>query len=811
MTSTTTYQAGPAGDWERKWVQATGDYAICTLAPDGRILTWNRGGERIHGYRSADIVGKHFSTFYPEPERAAGAPDRALADAAAHGRHVGLGWRLRSDGAPFWANVVMSALRGDDGTLLGFVKVVGDISDKRAAHDAARESERQFRLLVQGVVDYAIFMLSPDGQVVSWNPGAERIKGYTAEQIVGSHFSRFYTPEDVVAGVPGHALATARNEGRFEAEGWRVRRDGSRFFAHVVIDVIRHDGAIAGFAKVTRDITERRRAAEQLEQARAALFQSQKMEALGQLTGGVAHDFNNVLQVLRGNLDLLTHRHEHDPWTIERLQKAIDATERGSRLAAHLLAFGRQQALQPLVVSPERQLRDMDALLRRTLGDAVEIETVVEPELWFAMLDPHQFENAVLNLAVNAREAMPDGGKLTLELSNETLDDGYVAAEPDVPPGQYVMLAVTDNGVGMSRDVQARAFEPFFSTKPEGIGTGLGLSMAYGFVKQSGGHIRIYSEVGYGTTVKAYFPRTAEALVEPPGAAPEMPQQGSETVLVVEDDLSVQSTVIDTLTGLGYHVLKANDAHQALAVIASGVRIDLLFTDVVMPGPLGSPEMARLAKRQVPTLKVLFTSGYTRNAIVHGGRLDPGVELLSKPYSRQQLAAKLRRVLSAGAVSDIDDVDAEAAEPAEVAEAAAPVGAIAVEPAFDVAAHAAFDAAAANRVMVVDDDIDSLEATAMLLEMRSLTVLKASHPRKALKLLEAEPCGVLLTDLALPDMDGMELARQAADLYPGIGVIFASGHAVSRMQSFDFAWTALQKPFDADQLFGAVERIVAGV
>ncbi|MBN3727896.1 PAS domain S-box protein [Burkholderia sp. Ac-20379] len=810
MTSTTTHQAGPAGDWERNWVQATGDYAICTLAPDGRILSWNRGGERIHGYRSAEIVGQHVSVFYPAPERAAGVPGQALAAAAEHGRHAGLGWRLRNGGAPFWANVVLTALRGDDGTLLGFVEVVDDVSDTKAAHDSALENERQFRLLVQGVVDYAIFMLSPDGQVVSWNPGAERIKGYTAEQIVGSHFSRFYTPEDVVGGVPEHALATARRDGRFEAEGWRVRRDGSRFFAHVVIDVIRHDGAIVGFAKVTRDITERRRAAEQLEQTRAALFQSQKMEALGQLTGGVAHDFNNVLQVLRGNLDLLTHRHEHDPWTLERLQKAVDATERGSRLAAHLLAFGRQQALQPLVVSPERQLRDMDSLLRRTLGDAVEIETVVEPALWFAMLDPHQFENAVLNLAVNAREAMPDGGKLTLELSNETLDDGYVAAEPDVPPGQYVMLAVTDNGVGMSHDVQARAFEPFFSTKPDGIGTGLGLSMAYGFVKQSGGHIRIYSEAGYGTTVKAYFPRSFDALAEAPCAMPETPQRGSETVLVVEDDLSVQSTVIDTLTGLGYDVLKANDAHQALAVIASGVRIDVLFTDVVMPGPLGSPEMARLAKRQLPALKVLFTSGYTRNAIVHGGRLDPGVELLSKPYSRQQLATKLRRMLSAGGEGGAEAEVAEVAEPIAIEPIAVEpiaVEPIAIAPALNGAAVAAFDAAAANRVMVVDDDIDSLEATAMLLEMRGLTVLKADHPRKALTLLEAEPCGVLLTDLALPDIDGMELARQAFGLYPGIGVIFASGHAVSRMQAFDFAWTALQKPFDADQLFGAVEKI----
>jgi len=263
----------------------------------------------------------------------------------------------------------MTALRDSDGELIGFGKVVRDVSDKKAAHDAVLKSERNFRLLVQGVTDYAIFMLSPDGRVTSWNSGARRIKGYTESEIVGCHFSRFYPPEDVAAGIPSRGLETARREGRFEAEGWRVRRDGSRFFAHVVIDAIHEDGELVGFAKITRDVTERRRASELLEQTQRALFQAQKMEALGKLTGGVAHDFNNVLQVMRGNLELLESRCGRDPWSAERLGNAIDAVDRGAKLASQLLSFGRQQPLAPVVVNPARQLQALDDLLRRALGE----------------------------------------------------------------------------------------------------------------------------------------------------------------------------------------------------------------------------------------------------------------------------------------------------------------------------------------------------------------------------------------------------------------------------------------------------------
>ena len=778
--------AGFSAVWLQLWAESTDDYSIFALSPDGIVLTWNPGGERIQGYRSEEIIGQPYSVLFTEADQGADAPETALRTATTTGRYETEGWRLRKDGTTFWANVVMTALRDSEGQLIGFGKVIRDVSDKRAVHDAVLKSERNFRLLVQGVTDYAIFMLSPDGHITSWNPGARRIKGYTEGEIIGSHFSRFYTPEDVGAGVPFRGLETARREGRFEAEGWRVRRDGSRFFAHVIIDAIYEDGELVGFAKITRDITERRRAGELLEQTQSALFQAQKMEALGKLTGGVAHDFNNVLQVLRGNLELLESRHGRDHWSAERLGNAIDAVDRGAKLASQLLAFGRQQPLAPVVINPARQLRALDDLLRRALGETIEIESVVAGGLWNTTVDPHHLENVILNLAINARDAMPDGGKLTLELSNATLDDEYVLGFPDVAAGQYVMLAVTDTGAGMSPEVMERAFDPFFTTKPEGQGTGLGLSMAYGFVKQSGGHIRLYSEIGEGTTVRIYLPRSTGVAVDTRLATPGRLKHGNETILVVEDDLKVQSTVVELLSGLGYAVLKANNADQALTIAASGVHIDLLFTDVVMPGVLRSPEMARRAVQMLPGLKVLFTSGYTQNAIVHGGRLDPGVELLSKPYSRQQLASKVRQVLGNS------DAKADEAGPgdARTGEAYAPAGG---GDADDL------------RILVVDDDVASLDATCELLMLIGMHPQPAASAAQALNRLDGDDFDVLFTDVVMPDMSGTELARRASAIRPELRIIFASGKAVPEDEALGFEWSALRKPFTIEQLRVALE------
>ncbi|MPW18270.1 PAS domain S-box protein [Paraburkholderia sp. CNPSo 3157] len=763
-------------DWCRRWVSSVRDYAVIGLSRDGTIRTWNVGGEQIYGFVSEEVIGRHFDMFHTPEARAQGAAAAALETARRTGRSESEGWRIRRDGSRFWASVVITALKDEQDHIAGFAKIVRDMTDKRIAHEAVVESEQRFRMLVDGVTDYAIFMLSPDGTITNWNAGALRIKGFSAEEVIGSHFSRFYTPEDTAAGLPERGLSIAANEGRFESEGWRLCKDGRRFWAHVVIDAIRdEDGALVGFAKITRDITERMDANRQLEETRTALFRAQKMEAVGKLTGGVAHDFNNLLQILRGNLELLDSRHHRDSWTRERVNKAIDAVDRGSKLASQLLAFGRQQPLQPVVINLAAALRSMDDLLRRALGETIRVETVVAGGLWNTLVDIHQLENVILNLAINARDAMPDGGKLTMELSNAMLDDEYIATVPDVAAGQYVLLAVTDTGTGMQQDIVERAFDPFFTTKPEGQGTGLGLSMAYGFVKQSGGHIKIYSELDHGTTVKIYLPRSAKPAIEPPSRMRAPVRGGTETILVVEDDQKVQTTAIDTLSELGYNVLKADDAQQALTVLRSGVDVDLLFSDVVMPGPVRSTDMAAQAVTLLPRLKVLFTSGYTHNAIVHGGRLDPGVELLSKPYSREQLAHKVRQMLDSGK-------DALADSGSDVERA---------------------DSAQTLRILLVDDDGNLSEAINELIRLLGHAPKFTTSPEEALGWLREEPFDVVITDIRMPGIDGVELARQAAAIQPSIRLVFSSGYEMPAVPPLPFRWAALRKPFTLEEL-GAV-------
>ncbi|MBV8590032.1 MAG: CHASE3 domain-containing protein, partial [Acetobacteraceae bacterium] len=483
------------------------------------------------------------------------------------------------------------------------------------AQRSLQESEERFRLLVSGVKDYAIYMLDPAGTIVSWNEGAERIKGYRADEIIGSHFSRFYLPEDAAMGVPGRLLQTAAAEGHAEAETWRVRKDGSRFWANVNITALRDgDGSLRGFAKVTRDITERREHELALEQHRAALAQLQKMEALGHLTGGVAHDFNNLLTTILGSIELLQRSGQADAGRTARLLSAVQrAAEQGAALTNSLLAFSRRQALSPRNVDVNRLVGSISEMLRRTLGERIAIETVLAAGLWGICVDPNQLENAVLNLAINARDAMPEGGRLTIETGNTYLDDEYAAAHSEVTPGQYAMVALSDTGQGMSEQVMEHAFEPFYTTKPEGKGTGLGLSQVYGFVKQSGGHIKLYSEPGFGTTVKIYLPRSATPGDAQPsvGRPKVVAATGGTSVLLVEDDPGVRMYTVEALTTLGYEVLEASDSLTALRLLDENPQIALLFTDVGLPG-LDGRRLAEEAKRRVPDLKILYTTGYAR-------------------------------------------------------------------------------------------------------------------------------------------------------------------------------------------------------
>jgi PAS domain S-box-containing protein len=520
---------------------------------------------------------------------------------------------------------------------------------KKQSH--AKIDAALYQRLVQSVVDYAIFMLDSEGHIASWNPGAERIKGYCTEEILGEHFSRFYTPEEREKRVPWKALETARNEGRFTAEGWRVRKDGTRFWAGVVIDPVKgDDGTIIGFAKVTRDLTERREAQIELEKSQQALFQSQKMEAVGQLTGGLAHDFNNLLAGITGSLDLMKARLAQGRLNdVERyITAAQGAASRAAALTHRLLAFARRQPLEAKPVDPNKLVSGIEELIRRTAGPGITIETILAAGVWACFCDQNQLENAILNLCINARDAMPNGGRITVETANTWVDETG-AAQRDMQAGQYVAICVSDTGTGMSKETIAKAFDPFFTTKPIGKGTGLGLSMIYGFAKQSGGQVRIYSELGQGTSVKIYLPRH----MGPAEATPvekrmdELPRsEAGETVLVVDDEPTVRMLVGDTLAELGYRGIEAADSASAMKVLESDVKIDLLITDVGLPGGMNGKQLADAARKSRPKLKILFITGYAENAAITNGHLEPGMHVLSKPFPMDQLASRIRSIIA---------------------------------------------------------------------------------------------------------------------------------------------------------------------
>ncbi|HEY8441581.1 MAG TPA: PAS domain S-box protein [Xanthobacteraceae bacterium] len=639
----------PPADLHELLIRSVVDYAIFMLDPEGHVVSWNPGAERIKGYAAAEIIGEHFSRFYTDEDRTAGVPKAALAQAAETGRFTAEAWRVRKDGSRFWAMVVIDPIR-QDGKLVGFAKITRDMTEQHNAQIAALESERKFRLLVQGVIDYAIYMLDPEGVITNWNTGAARIKGYSEEEVIGRHFSMFYTAEDRAAEVPARALERAARDGRYELEGWRCRKDGTLFWANAVIDAIRDtDGQLLGFAKITRDLTERRQTQLELEKSHEQLMQSQKMEAIGHLTGGIAHDFNNMLTGISGSLELMDARLAQGRFNDfgRYIASARGAAARAAALTHRLLAFARRQSLEPKAINVNKLIASMEELVRRTVGPATHVETVLAIGLWPTLCDPNQLENALLNLCINARDAMPNGGRITIETANSWLDERG-ARQRDMQPGQYVAICVSDTGTGMTPEVLARAFDPFFTTKPVGQGTGLGLSMIYGFARQSSGQVRIYSEVVQGTSVHLYLPRhLGEAENEE--AVPQLDQAlkagAGETVLVVDDEPSVRMLVAEVLDELGYSAIEASDAISGLKVLRSDVRIDLLITDVGLPGGLNGRQMADAARANRPDLKVLFITGYAENAAIGNGHLEPGMHVLTKPFAMDMLAARIRSIL----------------------------------------------------------------------------------------------------------------------------------------------------------------------
>ena len=523
--------------------------------------------------------------------------------------------------------------------------------ETRHAIAQLRDSERNFRLLVQSVTDYAIYMLDPQGTVASWNAGAARIKGYTAQEIVGRNYAEFFAPEDREAGIPQNALRVAGEHGRYETEGWRLRKDGSRFWAFAVLDAVRdEEGHLLGFAKITRDMTERREAQLQLERAQVQLAQSQKMEAIGHLTGGVAHDFNNLLMIVKGQVQLMRLRTK-EPKDIRSLDAIEQAAQSGANLTRQLLTFARRQRLENITIDLAERLSSVRDLLESSVGGAIRLEMSVPKDIWRVETDPSEFELALVNVAVNARDAMPNGGTLSVRAQNLTLDGRAMMPLS----GEFVALSLSDTGTGIAPDVLAKVFEPFFTTKEVGKGTGLGLSQVYGFARQSGGDVHVASKQGEGTTVTLYLPRSKANAVPPEQPAPVGDaMRGRGLVLVVEDNTEVGEVSTLMLEQLGYQVVRADRPAAAFDILARRDDIALVFSDIVMPGDMDGLGLARAMRERYPRLPVLLATGYSSAA----ERVGQEFPIIRKPYDYNALGVAVKIALARAAVRPGADVPA---------------------------------------------------------------------------------------------------------------------------------------------------------
>jgi PAS domain S-box-containing protein len=491
--------------------------------------------------------------------------------------------------------------------------------------------ERQFRILVDGVTDYAIYMLDPSGHIASWNAGGERIKGYRASEVLGQHLSLFYTEEDRAAGEPERALSVAAREGRCELEGWRVRKDGTRFWANAVLDAIWERGELVGFAKITRDITERRAAEQALLDAQQTVLRSQKMEAVGQLTYGLAHDFNNLLTVIINSLDRLAGADGLSSQHHRQVAAAQRAAARGALLTRQMLAFSRGQMLRPKRCDINALIKGSEELLRRACDEHTEMSIELQPQLPPVEIDELQFESALLNLIINARDAMPQGGRIRIVTR---VGQPAPVSRGEPPAAPMVRITVSDDGVGMVPEVAGKAFEPFFTTKEIGKGSGLGLSQVYGFVTQSGGKVEIDSVPGVGTTVDLWLPICAMANDDT--------SDRKLKILMVDDDENILEVVEETLRDMGFEVIAASRGAEALEILQQHDDIDVLFTDVAMPGNLSGVELARRARETHPQLMILLASGYASSSLPD---LPARCEFVSKPYRVADLSRKFAEMM----------------------------------------------------------------------------------------------------------------------------------------------------------------------
>ncbi|MCG2640445.1 MULTISPECIES: hybrid sensor histidine kinase/response regulator [Bradyrhizobium] len=627
---------------------------VLAASPDAVLMVNNAGViefasdrvQDIFGYAPEELVDKPVSILIPERFRSGHLPHLSAYFTQPKTRMMGGGlllWGRRKDSTEFPAEISLSPIAMADRSAA--IAAVRDISERRAlealqqkAAEALRESERRLRYFIKyapaaiAILDRELrYLVYSDRWLADYGLGGQDLRGL-------SHYEVF--PE-----IPGrwrdiHRRALAGETLRADEDSF-TRVDGRvqwlRWEVRPWFDTL---GNIGGVAFLTEDITDRKR-------MEAQLLQAQKMQAIGQLTGGVAHDFNNLLTVILGNAEVLLDEMKSDDAHRKLVEPIVAAAERGASLTQLMLAFARRQALEPSTFDLNEVVTRMNALLRRTIGEIVEVDLRLMKSLWAVTADIRQMETAILNVVLNARDAMPQGGKLTIETSNVELSDDYAAHSVEVNPGQYVMMALSDTGSGIAPEVLDRIFEPFFTTKPVGKGTGLGLSMVHGFVKQTGGHIQIYSEVGHGTCVKIFLPRAkADAITAAqPARAPATLATGTESILVVEDDPHVRMFAVQQLRRLGYTVTEASDGPSALQEVSRSGSPDLLFTDVVMPGGMTGRQLAERVGQMAPGIKILYTSGYTENSITHHGRLDPGIHLLQKPYKSDKLARKVREVL----------------------------------------------------------------------------------------------------------------------------------------------------------------------
>ncbi|TMV07422.1 hybrid sensor histidine kinase/response regulator [Arenibacterium halophilum] len=706
----------------------------------------------------------------------------------------------------YFVDFIFHPLKDDSGAAIGIFVQGHDVTGQLVAEAELAARREKFRIMAQTMPNH-VWTADKEGSLDWLNVQTYKFTGYKEGDLFGSDWARVVHPDDLEAAK--NKWAYAIHDGiPYETE-FRIRKADGSYRWHIVraSPLRTSEGTLTGWVGTNTDIEDRKnfeaeiakvnatletrvaRRNRELEELNAALRHSQKLEAIGGLAGGIAHDFNNLLQVITGKLRFAMREIGPESPARAHLDQAMSSVRRGATLASQLLSFARKQPLSPTVTNLGRLVSEAVDMLHTAIGEGVELELRFDDGLWNINVDRSSMENALLNLAINARDAMDGQGKLAIHIGNVTLDEAYAQTQPHVAPGPYICVKVTDSGRGMSPEIVNRIFEPFFTTKADGNGTGLGLSMVYGFAIQSGGYVRVESEVAVGTSINIYLPRSFEEEQAIHRGAKVEVLRGSETILLVEDDDEVRAVAFNMLTDLGYIVLQAPDAEQALNLLASDRHIDLLFTDVVMPGEVNGQVLAERIREMRPGVPVLFTSGFVQDRIVQDGRLNDGVQLIGKPYTEVQLAQKIREVIEC----------ARTALGSTLSDAVAGTNQTVFNDTLQLEGI---------RILICEDD--ALIRLDLAEELRDVgyEVLEAANAREALNFLRSEAINVLVTDVGLPDRSGQDLAREAREIYADLPVIFATGGVdVTSAKDMDDC-IVLSKPFESLALRSSIEAIL---